>query len=317
MEGLTDLKIAVFCGGNSAEREISLSTGQGVHDSLKDRGFRVLMVDLKSEEENQIRHIIYENKIDVVFVAMHGRFGEDGVLQEILEGAGVCYTGSGPQGSLNAFDKVRTRHILKEYFIRQPEFFYLGKEDSRLKPSDFTWAKYVVKPACQGSSIGVHICESPDSYEEALEEVFNIDDTSLVERFIAGRELTVGILGDNALVPIGIVPRQSSHFDFSSKYTKGATVYDVPARVSKEISLKAQEAALSTHRALGLEDFSRVDMIASNEGEIFVLEANSIPGLTPTSLLPKAALFAGIDYSSLCLLMIKMAVHKKYAKKVS
>ncbi len=306
--GLKDLNIGVFMGGRSRERDISLSTGKGVYQALKGKGLKVIPVDLLTEDPLTIKKVIFNWKIDLVFIGLHGEFGEDGRLQEILERINIPYTGSGPQPSRNAFDKTLTRNILRRRNILQPEFKIFRRADKLRKPFP---GRVVLKPACQGSSIGVHIVEDEVSFVKAAEDIFSLDETLIAERFILGKEITVGVLEEKPLPPIGIRPLGGDCFSFYCKYTPGRTFYEVPARVSEKLSSYAQELALKTHRALGLRDFSRVDMIAQDEQRIYVLEANSIPGLTPTSLLPKACKLAGLDYPDLCIKMLELALQRK------
>jgi len=317
MENINDLKIGIFMGGNSLEREISLITGENVLKALKKRGLNVVGIDLRTESKHEIKNIITQYKIDLVFIAMHGRFGEDGTLQSILEDLGVPYTGSDSRASKNAMDKTLTRKLQILHNIPHPKFKVVKKKDeidleSLLK--EFKNGKIVIKPANQGSSIGLHIIKKEKSeLNKALKEAFKIDETLLIEEFIEGAELTVGILEERVLPPIRIIPKEVC-FDFKCKYTQGFTFYEVPAKIPKELEEKVKDLALKTHRALGLRDFSRIDMRISLEGEPFVLEANSIPGLTPTSLLPKAAKLVGFDFESLCIKMIELAL-KRCTKK--
>lgn len=314
MEVLKNLTIGVFMGGNSSEREISLLSGRGVIEALRSRGLHVEEVDLLTEDRDEIQQIIEEKNIDVVFIAMHGKFGEDGQLQKILEEIGVPYTGSGPQGSLNAMDKIITRKILQEHKILQPDFVYFNIKDKIFWPFDS--CKAVIKPSSSGSSIGVKIVKSPQEFFKVIEEVFKIDENVLVERFIEGKEITVGILDNQVLPPIGISPKNEM-FDFSSKYTPGRTTYEIPAKISKYLEDESKKIGLKVHQVLDLRHFSRIDMRISPDNKIYVLEANSIPGLTSTSLLPKAAKLIGLEYVDLCIKMLCLALEEYASKKDS
>ncbi len=308
MEEISNLKIGIFMGGNSLEREISLLTGKSVLEAFSKKGVKVIGIDLRTEKKEKIREIISENKIDLVFIAMHGEFGEDGRLQAILEELDIPYTGSDALGSKNAMDKVLTRRLQKIHRIPHPKFKVV-KKGEQIKLNELLSGfgdKIVIKPANQGSSIGLHIIDKNSEVSKYLEKAFKFDETLLIEEFIEGMELTVGILEEKTLPPIRIIPKEV-YFNFKCKYTKGLTSYQVPAQIPKELEEKVKTLALKMHKILGLRDFSRIDMKVSQQGQVYILEANSIPGLTPTSLLPKAARLVGFDFSALCIKMIELA----------
>ena len=252
-----------------------------------------------------------QENVDVVFIAMHGRFGEDGTLQEILENASIPYTGSGPKASRLAMDKVAARIVFEQFNIPVPR--YRVFENSllckiNLDDLDALGFPLVIKPASSGSSIGVSIVTTKEDLMSAIELAFNHDERIIIEEYLQGRELTVGILEDEPLAPVEIIPRVK-FFDYQAKYTPGLTDYRVPAQLPTDIYEKVQDVALHAHRSLGCRAFSRVDMILKDNSIPCVLEINTIPGLTQTSLLPKAANAKNISFLELCIRVISLASH--------
>ena len=296
-------KIGVLAGGPSNEREISLRSGKAVHDALISEGLDSLFLDVK----NDIDEIIRMSRIDVAFIALHGRFGEDGTVQKMLESAGIPYTGSGVEASRAALDKVTSKDLFMKNFIPSPGHTVLTKGRSgRFDPKEFS-APIVVKPHLEGSSIGLSIVREAGLLQSAIDKAFEYGEKVLLEDYIDGRELTVGILNDEALPVIEIVPK-NKFYDYDAKYKDSATKYLVPAPISEELSTEARRLGLLAHRALGCRSFSRVDMMMAPSGEIFVLEVNTIPGMTERSLLPKAARAAGLRFSSLCVKILEDVV---------
>ncbi len=225
---------------------------------------------------------------------IHGTFGEDGQIQEILERQGIPYTGEGVAGSQLAFDKILSKRAFDEHGVPTGRWHVIAAgQRPRFE------VPFVVKSPRQGSSVGVHIIKDSADLDPALEDCFRFGEAVIVEEFFSGRELTVGILGDVALPVIEIVPREG-FYDYQHKYTKGASEYFVPAPIGDEATQAVQYAALAAKRALGLEIYSRVDVILASDGRLNVLEINTIPGMTETSLLPKAAAAAGLDFPTLC-----------------
>lgn len=285
---LTDKKVAVLLGGPGSEREVSLRSGAAVARALRSLGARVEEVDVRDAS------FTLPSDVDLAYNMIHGTFGEDGQIQEILEKRGIPYTGEGVTGSRVAFDKILSKTKFDEHGVPTGRWHVISSGES-----PHFEVPFVVKAPCQGSSVGVHIIKDPASLPAALEDCFRFGDTVIVEEFFPGRELTVGILGDVALPIIEIVPREG-FYDYQHKYTKGASEYFVPAAIGEEATRAVQDAALAAKRALELEIYSRVDVILASDGRLNVLEINTIPGMTETSLLPKAAAAAGLDFPTLC-----------------
>jgi D-alanine-D-alanine ligase len=294
-------KIAVLMGGPSAEREVSLATGRGISKALRSLGADVVDVDVRNARFELPRDV------EFAFIALHGTFGEDGQIQQILEERGVAYTGEGVKGSRVAFDKIRSKEKFREHGVRTPEWETIGAHQ---RPA--MQLPIVVKAPRQGSTVGVCIVKKRDELEPAIAEAAKYDDELLIEKFVPGRELTIGILGDQALPILEIIPK-GGFYDFTNKYpflnpqAGGAAEHICPARIEPEKAKEIQELALRAFRALGLRVYSRVDMILSRTGEPFVLEINTIPGMTEASLLPEAAAAAGISYVDLCRRVIALS----------
>ena len=281
-------RVAVLLGGPGPEREVSLRSGAAVARALRSLGAFVQEVDVKNSS------LALPEPIDLVYNMIHGTFGEDGQIQEILERQGIPYTGEGVAGSQLAFDKILSKRKFDEHGVPTARWHVIAAgQRPRFE------VPFVVKSPRQGSSVGVHIIKDSAVLDAALEDCFRFGEAVIVEEFFSGRELTVGILGDVALPVIEIVPREG-FYDYQHKYTKGASEYFVPAPIGDEATQAVQYAALAAKRALGLEIYSRVDVILASDGSLNVLEINTIPGMTETSLLPKAAAAAGLDFPTLC-----------------
>ncbi|MBU2541008.1 MAG: D-alanine--D-alanine ligase [Candidatus Omnitrophica bacterium] len=302
VKNLESLKIAVFMGGVSQEREISIKSGNAVFLALKDAGLNVIKVDITSDNRQKIKEKIKDLKIDLVFIALHGRFGEDGTLQEILEDEAVAYTGSGPAASRLAMDKIASKKMFLEAHLNVPPFSVVGlsKDDELCNIIEKIGFPLVVKPASSGSSIGLSIIQREEDILKALSLARKSSDSVIIEKFIKGREITVGILDKQSLPPIEIVPDEQ-FFNFQAKYKSEGTQYIVPARLDKTLLEQFRHAAFSAHKCLSCSGFSRVDMLlGAGDNKIYVLEVNTIPGLTERSLLPKAAKYIGLDFPRLC-----------------
>ncbi len=294
--------VAVLMGGPGSERDVSLASGRAVAAALREGGVEVVEVDVKGPGFE------LPPGCALAFNVIHGTFGEDGTLQEELELRSVSYTGAGRESSRIAFDK----HLAKECFVAagvptpasETIDLKAGERPSLPLP-------YVVKSPCQGSSVGVYIVKTEDEARAALEDVAQYGETALIEQFVSGRELTVGILGDTAL-PIVEIVAPGGVYDMANKYPwlSGAqgSRYFCPAELDDATTRRVQEAALAAHRALGIEIYSRVDVLLDGAGNPFVLEANTIPGMTETSLLPKSAAAAGIDFADLCVRIGRMSI---------
>jgi D-alanine-D-alanine ligase len=298
-------RIAVLMGGPGSEREVSLATGRGVAKALRSLGAEVTEIDVRDE------NFQLPDNVDLAFNTIHGTFGEDGQLQKILEDRGVRYTGDGVEGSRNAFDKILSKRKFFEHNVATPESEVI---DAGRRPK--MSVPLVVKPARQGSTVGVVIVKNESELDGAMKEAAKYDRKLVVEKFVSGRELTIGILGDQALPIIEIIPK-GGFYDFNTKYpflnpTVGASAQHVcPANIDATLTKKIQELALQAFRALGLMVYARVDVILSETGEPFVLEANTIPGMTEASLLPEAAAAAGIGYADLCARIIALSTIRK------
>lgn len=302
-------KVAVLMGGPSSEREISFKSGRAVCEALKGTEYEPIAIDAVDEWQSELKRV----NPAVVFIALHGKFGEDGTVQAILQQMKIPYTGSGVQGSRLAMDKIASRKIFQQAGIPVPEYIVADKPSYEIDSSRIDFP-LVVKPSSQGSSIGLTIIEDESELKKAMGLAYSFDEHIIVERFVKGEELTVGILGEQPLPVIKIVPKRK-FYDYKAKYTDKQTEYLVPAAIDRKLYAKAQELGLAAHRALGCMDFSRADMILGEDGVIRLLEVNSIPGLMSKSLLPKAAAAIGMDFRQLCVTIIELAI-KNGAKKV-
>ncbi len=308
---LGKMRIALLLGGPSSEREVSLKTGRAISSALKGKGLDVVEIDV-GEDLSRLVEDLERVAPQVVFIALHGAFGEDGVIQGVLEYMGLPYTGSGVLASALAMDKVASKRLFSYHGIPVPRYTIFRKEGWTLPgetPLEKLSYPLVVKPAAEGSTIGVSIVKEEGDLEGALEEAYKYGDTVLVEEFIEGREITVGILGDEPLPVVEIIP-ETGFYDYRAKYTPGLTRYEVPARLSRETTVMVQDMALLAHRALGCQDVSRVDFRLAQDGTPYILEVNTIPGMTETSLLPKAARAAGISFEELVLRILESALKK-------
>ena len=304
---LTDKKIAVLMGGKSAEREISLKSGRAIEASLRRQGCSVTPIDL----DDTIAETLHREKIELVVNALHGRGGEDGAIQGLLEILGIPYTGSGVLASAIGMNKVMTKRFMEVCNIPTPRYSVVLLSRSveaggEGLPSGFK-CPVVVKPSCEGSTIGVTVVESPSGVKAAYAEAFRHGEEILVEEYIPGHEVTAGILEEAPLPLVEIVPNDA-FYDYKAKYTKGATDYIVPARLSQDVARKVQDLALQTHRRIGCRGCTRVDFRITPDGRPFVLEINTVPGMTETSLLPKAAEAAGISYDQLVAKIVQSAL---------
>jgi D-alanine-D-alanine ligase len=297
--------IVVMRGGPSAEREVSLRSGEAVAQALRSLGHQVTELDpmpcsWKLPDETQ-----------VVFLALHGTYGEDGAVQAELDHMGVIYTGCSAEASRLAFDKVLTKNRCAATGVSVAKSAVV---ESATTPWPRRWNPPVVlKPVRQGSSVGLQFVDRVEDWPAALKEALRYDAQVLVEPRIIGRECTVGILADRALPIVEVRPR-SGAYDYRSKYTKGETDYFCPADFDADTTARIQEAALGAFRAVGARDYSRVDVMVTAAGEPVVLEVNTLPGMTETSLFPKAAAAAGFSYAELCQRMVELAMARAMAR---
>jgi D-alanine-D-alanine ligase len=294
-------KIAVLMGGPGSERDVSLATGRGVSRALRSLGAEVVDVDVRDE------NFALPADVNLAFITIHGTFGEDGQLQKILEERGVPYTGDGVDASLAAFDKIMSKQKFREHNVMTPEWEVIeaGQRPTISVP-------LVVKPARQGSTVGVVIVKAANELDSAIAEAGKYDRKLLIEKFVPGRELTIGVLGDQALPILEIIPK-GGFYDFNNKYpflnpqSGGGAEHVCPAKIEPKKTKQIQEEALRAFRALGLVVYGRVDVLLSDSGDPFVLEVNTIPGMTEASLLPDAAAAAGINYVDLCARIIALS----------
>lgn len=301
---LTGRHIALLKGGPGSERTVSLETAKGVADALRSLGALVTEVDVTG------RDFALPAGAEAAFNVIHGTFGEDGTLQGLLESRAVKYTGAGSASSALAFDKARSKDAFAKAGVPTAAWQILTLAGAG--PADVTIPlPMVMKPLCEGSSVGVHIINDEAGIVTAIADLAKFGATALVEPFIAGKELTVGILGDQVLPVIHIQPR-SGFYDISNKYPwmggTGGSDYFCPADLSPETTQRVQAAALAAHRSLGVEVYSRVDVLLDADEVPFVLEVNTIPGMTSTSLLPKAAAVVGISYPALCARIFELSL---------
>jgi D-alanine-D-alanine ligase len=332
------MRIAVLMGGTSEEREVSLASGLAVVRALRERGHSVAAIDtargyvsqasegdllpegVHAEPPSELGSVLTPEQLgeiaqlrdaDVAFLALHGGEGEDGTLQAFLQLLGIRYTGSGPLGSGIAMDKDVSKRLLRDAEVptlpwriaRAPDFEY--DEDTI---DDVVGYPCIVKPSRQGSSVGLSIVEDPARLREAVQAAGRFDDEVMIERFVRGHELTVGVLGDRPLSPVEIRPKKGI-YDYESKYTPGMTEYLCPAPLGQETTAQVQAFALRAFRVLKLRGYARIDFILAKE-QLYCLEANTLPGMTATRLLPKAAAAAGIDFPDLCERIVALALDR-------
>ena len=344
------LKVAVLMGGLSSERAVSLSTGRMILESLDREKYDVMPVDAALFSGSAMRTLPGSDtqvaaiadaetalakvgplrsitdmtpsngsrKVDVAFIALHGRYGEDGTIQGMLELLGISYTGSGVMASALAMDKIACKRMLRAVGVPVPESVdivhrsELWKRDivAEVRPLGYP---VMVKPSRQGSTIGMSRVDVEDKLVQAVEEAFRFDSQVLIEQFVYGTEITVGVLGncDLQVLPIVEIVPAKGFYDYEAKYTPGATEEIVPARIPEVAAERARECAVAAHRALGCRGMSRVDMIVTSDNDVVVLEVNTIPGMTPTSLLPTAAKAAGIEFSKLLDRLIELALEEE------
>jgi len=314
------VRVAVLKGGSSLERPVSLRSGARVEDALTRIGHEVVAIDVGPDLVDRLM----AERPDVAFVALHGRGGEDGTVQELLELVGVPYTASRPGACIRCMDKVVAKHALRDAGIPTPDFYAFSQaafEDlgaGRALPAieerlDFP---LVVKPASQGSALGIKFARSAAEIPGALVAAFSYDTKVMLERYVPGRDLAVAVLdgpeGPEALPVVEAIPTEEDFYDFEARYEIGRTRFVCPAELPAEVTLRAQELALRTWRTLGCSGFGRVDLLADGD-ELTVLEANAIPGLTDTSLLPLAAEAAGITFDAFVARVLDLAVARAAA----
>ncbi len=299
-------KIAVLYGGNSAEREVSLKSGKAIANGLVEAGYEVQLHDTRDYQLAQLK----TDNIDRVFIALHGRGGEDGSLQGALEYLGIPYTGSGVLGSALSMDKTRSKQIFQALNLPTAKFFIAHKTDlnklNLIEVLADLGQKVMVKPANEGSSIGMTIADSTEKLHQALVTAFEFDDEVLIEAWINGPEYTIAILGDEALPVIHMeTPRE--FYDYDAKYKAGTTLYHCPCHLNEQDTTEIQALALRAFKATGAKGWGRVDIMRTLEGQWQILEVNTVPGMTETSLVPKSAKVHGLSFSELVNRIIELS----------
>ena len=300
-------------GGISTEREVSLRSGAAVAEALSKKDYEVVSLDITRDSIGKIQEI----NPDVVFIALHGKGGEDGCIQGMLEWMGYPYTGPGVAASAICMDKILTKKILVNKDIATPDFLEFTDIQSGYEQIEQnTMGKFsfpiVLKAACQGSSIGVSIVNDKESLRKEISEIMEYGDSLLVEQFVKGTEVTVPILGNNIprALPIIEITSENEFYDFQSKYTQGMCQHIIPARIDEETYKEAEKVALQAYKALGCRGISRVDIIIDENNKPYVIEVNTIPGMTAMSLFPDSARYAGIEFPELLDEIVQLALEK-------
>lgn len=305
---VTNKKIGVLLGGLSSERDVSLATGNAILQALKEKGYHAVAIDVGRDVALKIR----EQGIDVAFNALHGKFGEDGAIQGLLEVMGIPYTGSGILASALGMNKTVSKQVFRSQglAVGPYEVLYAGDRGSVNAVLDTMRFPSVIKPHAEGSSVGVSLVFKNEEVAPALELAFRYGSEILIEKFIKGKEIQVGILGSRALGAIEIVPKRA-FYDYAAKYEKGMSDHFFPARVPEAVYQRALEAGLTAHRAIGCRGYSRVDFIIDDAGTPYILEVNTLPGMTATSLLPEIARGVGIAFPELVEEILRLALAKE------
>ena len=304
------LRLALLAGGKSGEREVSLKGAEEVAKALDPAKYEVRRYDPATDLAKLAAEA---DTLDAAFILLHGPFGEDGTVQGFLDLLGLPYQGSGVLGSAIAMDKNLSKILYRNAGLKVPEWFMASREDinNPSKILGLLGLPLVIKPVRQGSSLGMTIARSENDIGAGLQKAFAIDRQVMVEEFISGREITGGVIGNEELTPLPLVEiipgEQYEFFDYEAKYQPGATTEICPAELEESLTTRAQNYALAAHRALQLRGYSRTDMIVSSD-DIYVLETNTIPGMTPTSLLPQAAAAAGLDFGALLDRLLELAL---------
>jgi len=303
-------KVAVLYGGKSAEREVSLSSGRECIAALRNAGFEVTPIEV-TDDLSAVIHALTHPRPDVVFNALHGRYGEDGCIQGVLDWLGLPYTHSGVRASALAMDKVAAKAVFRAAGLPVVEHRLVTRDE--LEAADPLPLPYVVKPVNEGSSVGVHILLNGSNCRAEIARDWRYGDQAMAEAYVPGRELTVGVMGDRPLAVTDILADASTFYDYESKYAEGGSRHVVPAKMPQEDYDRALDIALRAHQALGCRGASRADLryddTAEGSRRLVLLEVNTQPGLTPTSLLPEQAAHVGIPFPELCAWMVREARH--------
>lgn len=304
-------KVAVLAGGRSGEREVSLKSGASAAGALEEAGFAVEMIDPANKEE--LVKLI-QGDFDVAFLTTHGKYGEDGILQGFLELLDIPYTGSGVLGSALAMNKSMAKMVYRSAGLPTAPSITLKKDDEFNMDEivGICTEHCVIKTATEGSSIGLYMAETVDEIKADIELAFEHGDEVLIEKFVKGREFTVPVIGNadaHALPIIEIVPK-NEFYDFESKYAPGGSQHICPAELSEEVTVAMQECAVAVHKALGCLGVSRTDFILEESGDFWILETNTLPGMTATSLLPDSARVSGMSFPELCTYFVQLALER-------
>ncbi len=300
-------KVAVLYGGRSSEREVSLKTGAACADALRQKGHDVALIDVDLEVAARLR----EARAEVAFIALHGRWGEDGCVQGLLESMAIPYTGSGVIASSVGMDKVLSKLLFRTLCLAVTEYVVLPRERlEHVVPADLPFGlPCVVKPSGEGSSVGVHLVKDAAGLAAALKDAAGFKGEVIAERYVKGKEIQVAVLDGQALGAIEVVPA-NEFYDYAAKYTAGTTQYFYPARISAAHTRAVMDAAEVAHRGLGCEGVTRTDFILTEDGTPYILEVNTLPGMTATSLVPKIAAGNGISFPDLCERLLDTAALK-------
>ncbi|MGC4000608.1 MAG: D-alanine--D-alanine ligase [Anaeromyxobacter sp.] len=300
-------KVAVLYGGRSTEREVSLKTGAACAEALRTRGLDVALVDVDLDVAARLREV----GADVAFIALHGRFGEDGCIQGLLEAMGIPYTGSGVLASSMGMDKVVCKALFRSLGLVVTDQLVLPRERAAaVTVADLAFGlPCVVKPSGEGSSVGVHLVQDAAALGAACQDAARFKGDVIIERYVKGKEIQVAVLDGRALGAIEVVPA-NAFYDYAAKYTAGTTQYFYPARISEAHTRVVMEAAEVAHRGLGCAGVTRTDFILTEDGTPYILEVNTLPGMTATSLVPKIAAGNGIPFPELCERLLDSAALK-------
>ncbi len=306
MKDRKDTHVLVLCGGTSTEREVSLRSGRAVCNALKEAGYRAELLDIDHTNIGRIAEL----RPDVCYIALHGKGGEDGCIQGMLEWLEIPYTGPEVTASAICIDKLMTKEILSASGVSTPDYVNVDESTTPEELEERFGLPLVVKAACQGSSIGVEIVRSRERIAGAIEEAAGYGDRIMVEKFLSGRELTVPIIGNDELrvLPVIEITSEGEFYDYSSKYTPGMSHHIIPARISEETCRETVREALAAYRALGCIGISRVDVILGEDQKPYVIEVNTAPGMTGTSLVPDAAAYEGISFPELVSTIVELAL---------
>jgi D-alanine-D-alanine ligase len=300
---VTNKKIGVLMGGLSSEREVSLASGTAVLKAFQDKGYSPVGIDVNRDAAEQIR----KAGVEAAFIGLHGKYGEDGAIQGMLEVMGIPYTGSGILASAMGMNKIVSKMVFKNHGLLVGPYAVVSERGRAEAAAAEIGFPLVVKPCSEGSSVGVSLVHKNDDLGPAVELAFIYDYDILIEKYIKDKEVQVGILGERALGAIEIVPKEE-FYNYKAKYEKGMSDHFFPARIPKDAYQRTLDAGLAAHRALGCTGYSRVDFIIDGTGQPFILEVNTLPGMTATSLLPEIAKGVGISFPDLVEEILRLAL---------